>query len=106
MTTNTTVVQRGDSFDIGTPSGTHDVALAPEKGEDIIIKALSNPGGLIESLNLTEAQKKNVQAVLAGAGAGLGLKFLSDALGEEISAAIGAVAGAYVAKKVIKRSRI
>lgn len=88
------ITRRGDSFDIG-----EDI---PEDNEVPASLANINPQQLISNLNLTPEQAENVRALITGAGAGGGYKFLSKYLGDEVAGAIGGFLGAYVAKRVVK----
>ncbi len=103
MTQEHNVVRRGDSFDIGSNAEVMSPNQAfPKSTEDIIVQLASNPSALIASLGLTETQAKNVASIIAGTGAGLGYKYLSNTVGDEIAGAIGGLLGAYLAKKVTR----
>ena len=86
--------RRGDSFDLGS---------FEEGGEskDLVTSLLSNPQQLISSLNLTSKQAENIGSIVAGSGAGLGYKFLSQHIGGELASAVGGFLGAYISKKVL-----
>jgi len=76
---------RGDVFDIG--------QSAPAKTkDDIIIDLVRNPKKLAGMLNLTEEQAKNVRSLIIGGGTGGIHRVLSQHLGDELSAVLGALA--------------
>ena len=85
------VIRRGDSFDIGT-----------EQAESQILEILQNPTQLASMLNLTEKQASNIVSIMAGGGAGLSHKFLSEHIGDELAAAVGGFIGAYIGKRIFK----
>jgi hypothetical protein len=95
------VVRRPDSFDTGHSSvesiQQNDRSATRPNG---IASILSNPAA-IGSLGLTTKQAKNVRSLVTGAGAGLAHKYLSEAIGDELSGAVGAFLGAYLSKKVL-----
>jgi len=104
----TRIVKRGDSFDIGglgelTESESGNL---PQTSDDIIIRLLSNPKGLANSLGLTEKQAKNIASIITGGGAGLGHQLLADAIGPELAGAIGGFLGGYVSKKVVGKKPV
>lgn len=112
MVENLPAVRRGDSFDVSEPQvGQTQQIQVPitvtrsGNQQDILINALSNPSDFINGLGLTDAQAKNLIALMTGGGAALSVKYLGDAFGEEIAGALGALLGAYGAKKVVKRGR-
>ena len=69
----------------------------------ILQKLAQNPSAIKSILSLSEEQAVNVRALLAGGGAALGSKYLGNAIGDELAAAIGAIGGAYLAKHIIGR---
>ena len=88
------VSRRGDSFDIG--------SLAESSQEqDIIVKALQNPGQLQDLLNIDETQLENIKAVLTGAGAGLASKYLARHFGSAIAGGFGGFVGGLIAEKLL-----
>lgn len=60
----------------------------------------SNPGAIKNKLNLSDEQLVNVKALVVGSGTATSVKFLSNSLGTELSAILGAAASAYIAHKV------
>jgi len=106
---NESQLTRRDSFDIGTPeipqSGQGQGQMSQPLREDILIKAISNPDEVINSLGLNDEQCKNLQALITGGGAALGVKYLSNAFGIEIGGALGAILGGYVSRKIVKKSK-
>jgi len=88
-------VRRGDSFDIG-----EDMPAAKEAD---IINILRNPKELTSALNLTDKQAANVRSILVGSGTGGIHRLLSEHLGDEISAVIGALVSSYISRKIIKK---
>lgn len=90
------VVGRGDSFDLG---GENTEEIVPR--DDMLTKIISNPQGLMRSLELDEKQAKNVAAVITGGAAGLGRKYLSDFMGPELAGAVSGFLGGYISKKLV-----
>ena len=88
------IVQRGDSFDIG--GSTTDLTTRPD-----FVELLQNPNQLAEMLGLNKDQAENLRAAITAAGAGLSSKFLAGAFGDEIAGAIGGFLGGHIAKKMI-----
>lgn len=74
--------------------------MSPTHGNPLAA-IIENPTALKQLLNVTDQQSKNIRALLAGAGAAAGSKYLGDQLGEELSAALGAFAAAWIGKKII-----
>ena len=86
---------RGDSFDTG-------IGIE-EEPTDLIANLLSNPGQLMNSLDLTPTQAENIASILTGGVAGLGYKFLAKHIGSELAGAVGGYLGAYVSRRVVRR---
>lgn len=70
-------------------------------GAGTLAKVLQNPGALRGMFNLSDAQAANVKALIAGTGGALGLKYLRGAFGDELSAALGAAAAAWMGRKLV-----
>ena len=66
-----------------------------------ITQFMQNPRGVASSLNLTEAQALNVRSLITGAGAAAAEKYLSRSIGAELAGALGGLAGAWIARKMI-----
>ena len=97
-TTETGIVRRNDSFDIGTER-----AVSRTRDDDII-RIAQNPGELVNLLNLTSKQESNVRSLIVGAGTGGIHRLLSQHLGDEVAGALGGLLSGYVAGKLFKRS--
>jgi hypothetical protein len=65
----------------------------------------NNPGAIKNKLNLTDEQTTNVKALVVGSGTAASVKWLSGAIGDELSAVLGAAASAYLAHKVFGSSK-
>lgn len=71
-----------------------------------VVKLLAtNPGALKNKLNLTDEQSVNVKALVVGSGTAASVKWLSGAIGDELSAVLGAAASAYLAHKMFGSSK-
>ena len=68
-----------------------------------LMELAQNPSALGEQLNLSPQQAQNVKALIAAAGSGAGVKWLGKAFGDELAAAMGGAAAAFLAKKVFGR---
>jgi hypothetical protein len=109
---NNSLVTRGDSFDVGqaqpqsNPNQGQPAQVIRRGGgqEDILIQALSNPSAFVDEMGLTDEQATNLRALVTGGGAALGAKYLSNAFGEPIAGALGALLGGYISKKVVKKA--
>lgn len=65
-----------------------------------IMKILQNPSALGQAFSLTDEQLVNVKALISGMGTAAGVRYLSNMFGSEISAGIGGIVSAMVAKKM------
>lgn len=88
---------RGDSFDVG--SGSTGQAL---QKQDILTEILNNPENLDTLLNLTPKQLQNLRSILIAAGTGGAHKYLSELIGDEPAAIIGAGLSAWLAKRYLR----
>ena len=84
------VIQRGDSFDIGTEQ-----AFSTD-----IAELIQNPSQLANMLNLTDKQASNLKSLLVGAGAGGIHKLLSQQLGDEVAGALGGLISGYISRRI------
>lgn len=108
----TSITRRGDSFDIG-PSNQQgqqqdnggQQIQRQQSGEDILIKAISNPKDLVDSFGLSDEQVTNVRALVTGGGAALLTKYLGGALSEPVAGALGGLLGGWVSTKLVKRRK-
>ena len=87
---------RGDSFDIG--------SREVVRQEPDIIRMLQNPEELQGFLDLTPSQASNLRSLIVGGGTGGIHRLLSKHLGDEASAAVGALVSVWAAKKLLGRS--
>lgn len=111
----TSITRRGDSFDIapsnqqGQQQGQQDNSgqqvQRQQSGEDILIKAISNPKDLVDSFGLSDEQVTNVRALVTGGGAALLTKYLGSALSEPVAGALGGLLGGWVSTKLVKRRK-
>ena len=106
------VPQRGDAFDLDSaspsssgggysgPSATPP-ARRPTGGLDIA-GILQNPSKMVELLNVTPTQARNIKAGIVGTGAGLAYKYLGKTFGGKVAGAGGAFIAALLADALIK----
>lgn len=78
-----------------------EIARLKSGGNGALSQFLSNPGALQRQFNLSPEQAQNVRAILAGAGAGLAVKYLGPIVGESIAGAIGGYFSPIIARKVL-----
>ena len=90
---------RNDSFDIGTP-GQNNQSI--QTSQDPIIEIITNPEKLNTVLNLTPRQLRNIRSILIAAGTGSAHKYLSNLIGDEPAAILGAGLSAYLVKRLVK----
>jgi len=64
---------------------------------------LTNPGELLNALDLSIQQKRNVKSLIVGSGTGAIHQILEEHLGTEISAAIGGLVSGFLARKLMGR---
>ena len=74
----------------------------PRTSANPLSAIIENPAALKSLLGISEEQSRNIRALIAGAGAAAGSKYLGEQLGEELSAAIGAFAAAWLGKKILR----
>ena len=94
---NRELQRRGDSFDIGEVGET---SITDGRAPDIM-SLIQNPQALISSFDLNQEQAQNVKSLITATGTGLGHKWLSKHIGDELAGALCGFASGYIAKKLI-----
>ena len=82
----------------------HELTDLEGGGSGQVSKALEsimrNPRQLKSMFNLNEEQAVNVKSLVVGSGTAAAVKYLSNAIGTELSGAIGGFLSGYIAKKM------
>ena len=65
-----------------------------------LMRLIQNPGLIKGQFNLSDTQAVNVKALISGAGTGVAVKYLSQHIGTELSAIVGAFLSSYMARKI------
>jgi hypothetical protein len=90
---------RGDAFDImggGVQQSQYNQPRQPD-----IIDVFRNPQVIMDRFGLNKKQAENVRSMIVGGGTGSIHRILSQHLGDELSAVIGALASTYISKKIM-----
>ena len=81
--------------------------LAEYTGEDDTIKAIRviarNPQKVAKLFSLNPEQTRNVKSIIGASGAGASIKYLGEALGDELAGAVGGFLSGYIARKLFGR---